>query len=208
LLDATFSVMGHVAMIDGKISSAEKRVVSAIIGDLKLESHRQSSAWRAFNNGANRTFRPESQLTRLKEVARGRPEIIRAFLDMQMRVALAEGGMSGNTRVGLKQIYRQLGISAIEFTQTEAMARMRAGAQRAAAAVGPRDDPLRQACSVLGVDMNAEPDVVKRAYRRLMNRHHPDKIASQDLGEAAMLAAREKTHEIRMAYETVMESRR
>ncbi len=38
--------------------------------------------------------------------------------------------------------------------------------------------------------------------------NHPDKIANQDLGEEAMAAAEHKTHEVRMAYETVMESRR
>jgi len=208
LLDATFSVMGHIAMIAGKISRKEKRVAAAVINDLQLESHRQSTAWRAFETGSRREFKADPQLARLKELAKGRPEILRAFVDMQMRVALADGGMSGNTRVALKQICRQLGISAIEFAQTEAMARMRSGAARARAVVATIDDPVLQACGVLGIEADAEDDVVKQAYRRLMNRHHPDKLAGQDPGEAAMLAAREKTHEIRMAYETVMEARR
>lgn len=208
LLEATFSIMGHIAMADGKVSRAEKRIASTVIRELKLENHRHSSAWRAFDSGAQQHFKPDGQLRRLKELARGKPAIIRAFVDMQMRVALADGGMSGTTRVALKHVCRQLGMSAIEFAQTEAMSRMRSGAARARAAVESMDDPVVNACVVLGVDTNADDAVVKQAYRRLMNRHHPDKIASQDLGDEAMAAAREKTHEVRMAYETVMAARR
>ncbi len=208
LLDASFSLMGHIARVDGRVSAAERQVVGEVISELELESHRKTAAWRAFDTGATREFRAETQLDRLKEISRGKPQLIRALLDMLMRVGLAEGGISGNTRVALKHIGRHLGVSGIEMAQTEAMARMRAGAGRAAEAMKTGDDPVIGAYAVLGIEADAADDAVKRAYRRLMNRHHPDKIAGQDPGEDALRAAREKTHEIRMAYETVMESRR
>ena len=34
-----------------------------------------------------------------------------------------------------------------------------------------------------------------------MNRHHPDKLAADDPGEAALAAAQKKTRDVRNAYE-------
>src|SRR5690606_18653160 len=71
----------------------------------------------------------------------------------------------------------------------------------------PRDR-LADAYKVLGVDSNASTDEVKKAYRRLMSQHHPDKRASKGLPEEMMEIATRKTQEIKTAYEVGMESRR
>lgn len=208
LLEATFSMMGYFAALDGKVSTAEKRVARAILVELDLGNVREREAWRAFDRGAAADFAPERQLRRLVEVTRGRRQLLNAFLDMQLRVALADGGISGNTRVALRRICKTLGFSAVELAQAEAMARLRSGARRAAAAMREPEDPVLAACRVLGVDDDADAATVKRAYRRLMNQHHPDKLVAQNLDEQAMTRARERTHEIRVAYEKVMTARR
>jgi DnaJ like chaperone protein len=41
-----------------------------------------------------------------------------------------------------------------------------------------------------------------------MSQHHPDKLVSKGLPEEMMKVAAQKTHEIRQAYESVMESRK
>lgn len=208
LLEATFTIMGHIATLDGKVSAREKRAAGAIVAELELDTVRSREAWRAFANGAQADFSPDSQLRRLVEVTRGRRQLLNAFLDMQLRIALADGGMSGNTRVALRRICKTLGFSTVELAQAETLARLRSGAQRAAAALREPDDPVVAACRTLGVDDDADAATVKRAYRRLMNQHHPDKLVAQNLDEQAMTRARERTHEIRVAYETVMAARR
>ncbi len=207
LLEATFSIMGHLAMRDGRVSLAEKRAVSQIIGELDLKGIRERNAWQSFELGTAPDFSPDRQLGRLREICHGRRDLLRAFLDMQMRVALAEGGIGGTTRLALKSVCRKLGISPIEFAQTEALARLRAGARKASA-IARDDGPLHQARQVLGIDAGADEAAIKRAYRRLMSRHHPDKLTSQGLSDAAMVQARQRTHEIRMAYETLMQSQK
>jgi DnaJ like chaperone protein len=66
---------------------------------------------------------------------------------------------------------------------------------------------LHEAYAVLGVDRTAGDAEVKKAYRRLMNQHHPDKLVARGLPEEMIDLATEKTQEIKAAYETVMESR-
>ena len=60
---------------------------------------------------------------------------------------------------------------------------------------------------VLGVSKNASDAEVKRAYRRLLSQHHPDKLVSKGLPEEMMKVAAQKTHEIRQAYEQIREAR-
>ena len=57
------------------------------------------------------------------------------------------------------------------------------------------------AYATLGIDPAADNDEIKKAYRRQMNRFHPDKLASEDPDEAALAEAQKKTREIRSAYE-------
>ena len=75
----------------------------------------------------------------------------------------------------------------------------------------PGQDPERlsaeQAYAVLGVSPHEADADVKRAYRRLMNQHHPDKLVAKGLPEEMMRAATEKTQEIKAAYERVKEAR-
>src|SRR6056297_1252784 len=48
---------------------------------------------------------------------------------------------------------------------------------------------------------------VKKAYRRLMSQHHPDKLAARGMPENMRPMAEEKTREIRKAYDLIKEAR-
>ena len=63
------------------------------------------------------------------------------------------------------------------------------------------------AYGVLGIASTATIAEIKKAYRRLMNQHHPDKLASRGLPEGMVKMAKEKTQQIRAAYDLVREAR-
>ncbi|MDT4881854.1 DnaJ-like protein DjlA [compost metagenome] len=64
-----------------------------------------------------------------------------------------------------------------------------------------------QALRVLGVTAASEPAEIKRAYRRLLNQHHPDKLAGSGANASRIAAATEKTREIQAAYAVVRQRR-
>ena len=70
-----------------------------------------------------------------------------------------------------------------------------------------RKDSLQNAYGVLGVSIEAAPPEVKKAYRRLMNQHHPDKLAARGLPESMLKKAKEKTQQITAAYHLIREAR-
>jgi DnaJ like chaperone protein len=48
---------------------------------------------------------------------------------------------------------------------------------------------------------------VKRAYRKQMSRHHPDKLVAKGLPVEMMNVAKQKTQDIQAAYELVKQHR-
>jgi len=65
----------------------------------------------------------------------------------------------------------------------------------------------RAAYKVLGVDASDDKATVKRAYRRLMSQHHPDKLVSKGLPEEMIKLATDKTQHIQKAYELIKETK-
>ena len=81
----------------------------------------------------------------------------------------------------------------------------------AGAATGQRPghqvQSLEDAYKVLGVAPDSDDAQVKKAYRRLMNQHHPDKLVAKGMPEEMVKLATEKTQKIRSAWERVRDHR-
>ena len=66
---------------------------------------------------------------------------------------------------------------------------------------------LSEAYQLLGIDKNADKNATKRAYRKLMSQHHPDKLVAKGLPPEMIKIATEKTQSIKAAYELVKDRR-
>jgi DnaJ like chaperone protein len=94
----------------------------------------------------------------------------------------------------------ELDIGRVEFAQLEAMIRAQKGFKRSPA--GDADATrVRRAYEALGVSPEATNDEVKTAYRRLMNKNHPDKLSGSDPDKEVIAEAVRRTREVRGAYE-------
>lgn len=84
------------------------------------------------------------------------------------------------------------------------------GGARPHAAPPPRPPPPRapepEPHVVLGVPRSASADAIRKAYRELVKKHHPDKVT--DRSAAVRKAAHQRILEIRRAYDALKESRR
>lgn len=206
--ETTFSVMGHVAKADGRVSETEIRMAQAVMNHLRLSPARVEAAMHLFNEGKRPGFPLDETMQRFGRVCRHRRDLVRIFIEIQLQAALADGGVSDAERHVLERVAGYLGIPAWELRQLEALI---IAAQRRHAAGGPATGPARpsldDAYAVLGVARDASDAEVKKAYRRLMSQHHPDKLAANGLPGDMREVAEERTREIRAAYEQVRDAR-
>lgn len=118
-------------------------------------------------------------------------------------------------RAVLYVIAEELGISRAQFDQFLRM--MQGGAQFGGGyqqqsgsgnwQQAQRGPTLEDACNVLGVKPTDDATTIKRAYRKLMSEHHPDKLVAKGLPPEMMEMAKQKAQEIQQAYELIKQQK-
>lgn len=200
----TFRVMGHISKADGRVSEAEIRAAEQIMARMNLSPEQRRAAIGYFREGKAPDFDLDDALDVLRGVIRFQPMLARFFLEVQLEVAFADGRIDEAERALLLRIAERLGLSAEDLRRLESLLR---GERQRAGGRPSAPDALAAAYETLGVSPQASDAEVKRAYRRLMSQHHPDKLASQGLPEEMMRLAKEKTQHIIAAYETIRKAR-
>ncbi|HET7674225.1 MAG TPA: co-chaperone DjlA [Gammaproteobacteria bacterium] len=200
----TFSVMGHIAKADGRVSENEIEAARSVMAQMNLNAAQRDAAIRMFNQGKRGDFPLDAVIAQFRAECRHRVDLFRVFVEIQIHAALADGDIHPAERRILQSICAQLGISAAEFARLEAMARGQPGDTRQRPV---RGGSVAQAYEVLGVSRNAADAEIKKAYRRLLHQNHPDKLVAKGLPEEMMKIAEHKTQQIIAAYETIKQAR-
>ncbi len=205
--ESFFLAMGHLAKADGRVSEEEIQAARSTMHRWRLRPEDVKVAIELFSRGKSADFPLESQMARLATACHGQPQLIRAFLENLLEMPLSSGGIKGSERDVLWRIAASLGVGRAQMAQLEALARARRNFGQQPHPSMSSADELAEAYKALGIELSATDKEVKTAYRRLMNQHHPDKLVSKGLPESMMEAAKERTREIRGAYELIRDHR-
>ena len=197
---ALFQAMGNLAKIDGRVSEDEIRAARMVMHRLGLNPAQVRRAVGWFEVGKQPGF-PLLQKVRELKRAGARTATDRAmFVRLLLEVVLAKDRLKKQERALIWTICTELDVGRVELAQLEAMIRAQKGFKRSPA--GDADAArVRGAYATLGVSADASNDDVKKAYRRLMNKNHPDKISGSNPGKAVIAEAERRTREVRSAYE-------
>ena len=195
----TFELMGHVAKSDGRVSEAEIEAARRLMRQLNLGPNEVNLAIAFFRAGKSPAYNVDLGVERLRDACGMRHDLLRAFLEFQLRAALAGNDLSPPARAILTRVAEGLGLSALDFARLEASLRAR---ERS-----PGFHALADSYAELEVESSASDQDVTLAYRRQMSRHHPDKLVANGLPESMAQVAKEKTQRIQEAYEAIRAAR-
>jgi DnaJ like chaperone protein len=206
----TFELMGHVAKSDGRVTEAEIDAARRLMHELDLGEREISAAIAFFRAGKSAAYDAELGVERLREACGQRYDLLRAFVELQLRAALAGNDLSPPARAILTRVAERLGMSGLEFAYMEASLRARQrtrGASAGSGRHGAGSGSLAECYAELEVDAGITDQEVTKAYRRQMSRHHPDKLVANGLPESMAQMAKEKTQRIQEAYEGIRAAR-
>jgi DnaJ like chaperone protein len=202
----TFYAMGHLAKSDGRVTEAEIQAARLVMQQLRLSASEVQFAIECFSRGKDRNFPLDRSLRELREACEGRPDLLRFFIEIELRAALYGNGLQGPVRQRLTEMAQGLGISGLELARMEAL--IRAYGRRHESGAAPASaERLADAYEVLDVSAQAANAEVTKAYRRQMSRNHPDKLKANGLPESMLEMAKEKTQQIQLAYEAIKVAR-
>jgi DnaJ like chaperone protein len=204
---STFRIMGHVAKADGRVTEREIEAARSVMKDLRLNPAQVQAAIALFTAGKQPDFDLDSELSELRSSCGAHPEILRVFLEIQLRFALAGSDMVGAVRSRVTRVAQGVGVEPPLLARMEAA--LRGGHSRAAGAPGQAgiEERIAAAYRTLEVDADITNEELTKAYRRLMSRHHPDKLKANGLPDSMLEHAKQRTQAIREAYELLRERR-
>ncbi len=225
-MQTTFAVLGHISKAKGRVTENDIQLARQLMANMKLDANNQQLAQKAFNLGKEANFPLRQVMQEFREACGQRRDLLRFFVEVQMQAALQDGNLDGNEQQILFTIAETLGMSRLQFEQMIAMVaaaqRFRSGyyqyEQQDSSQQGQYQGnyggyqrssgpSLKDAYSVLGVSESDDQTTVKRAYRKLMNEHHPDKLVAKGLPPEMMEVAKEKAQQIQAAYDLICKSK-
>ncbi|MGE8387248.1 MAG: TerB family tellurite resistance protein [Pseudomonas sp.] len=192
-----FVLLGRLAKSDGRVAEQHIQQARQEMVRLDLAEAARMRAIAAFNRGKAGKDRLAGHLRRI----RLQPHAAEGTLRACWRMAWADGKAGQHERELLLDWGQKLGLSR---RQVQAMSlEYEPRKMQAASTVMTYAAALR----LLGVEPDTEGDRVKQAYRRLVSRHHPDKLAGSGASEMQVREATERTRELHQAYALIRKRR-
>lgn len=211
----TFTLMGHLAKADGRISEPEIKMAEQQMSRMGISKAHRLEAIELFKQGAEQSFSLDDEMQRCKSVLGRSGNLYKMLLITLVTTAFADNELHASEREVLQQVAAHIGINEMHFEQILQMvaAQQGFGAHQRSSysqsnAFKQKDlDPVTQAYAALGVPASVIDKDLKRAYRKLMSQHHPDKLIAQGMPDDMIEIATEKTQEIQSAYELLQKHR-
>ncbi|WP_263261132.1 TerB family tellurite resistance protein [Pseudomonas sp. RIT-PI-S] len=192
-----FVLLGRLAKADGRVLDSHIAQARGEMTLLGLDEPARQRAIAAFGRGKAGKDSLRGPLRRLHD----QPTTAEGLLRACWRMAWADGRIGPNEQQLLLDWGNWLGWAA---PRVRGLGGEYAPASRTLA--NPTD-AYTKALHLLGVTADSELEQIKRAYRRLLSRHHPDKLQGMGASPAQVRAATERTRELHSAFEVIRRRR-
>lgn len=209
-----FEVLGHLAKSKGRVTDDDIQFATRRLDELGLNGAARQAAMAAYNRGKQADYQVLDRVQVLRHGGIARRDLLNYFLGQVIVAALLDGQLEVAEYEVIRKVATALGVSKLQLDMMLQMTQARfrfeqhqqshgsqAGSSRPSSAT-----QLADAYAVLGVERGASAAEIKRAYRKLMAKHHPDKLAAQGLPEEMRASAQQKAQQIQAAYELIKQA--
>ena len=198
-IEITFHTIGYLAKASGSVKDRDITFAKRYMEEFGYSAREKEMAMAAFRQGRLQTKAPlallqQHQLWLLTALAAKQ-----TMIHVMHQYEQAVGRLNSRQQKAIDQFYYFLGVERQRFYHSYQSAH---GHEARHQQFSGHD-----AYKVLGLDQSASVDEIKRAYRKLMARYHPDRVMSKGLSEAEMQRYTEKAKRVQQAYAALKEQK-
>ncbi|CAA6816433.1 MAG: DnaJ-like protein DjlA [uncultured Sulfurovum sp.] len=203
-LGVFIALVAKVAKADGRVSELEAQLIAIMFDDISKVFIEKDKT----RNILKEIFNEEKEKTdNTKEVAQSLNKLLgrsrlkpKKFVSFLIQLALIDSSISSAEDKVLREIVNELNMTTDEYNQIlNKFNSMRQNKQESMS--------LSEAYKVLGVNEGDDMNTIKKTYRGLVRKYHPDIIKSQDKDDAYMEEATAKTQQLNQAYQLIKKMR-
>lgn len=217
--EALFLLLGHIAKSNGHVSTLDIKCATEIMQKMRLNTKQKKLAQKLFNQGKEKSFNLYSNLNKLQKAIKDKPNLIRLFIDTQYTFIKQTGltiekiDILNNilASLGMAPIQRQDGFAnEFDWYNTRKRTYENYNYQKQSSNTYNRTwqtSSIEDNYAILGLNSSATKEQVKRAYRKLISKNHPDKLIAKGASEKEIKAANEKTSLLSQAFDQICKSR-
>ncbi len=194
------ALVAKVAKADGRVQELEAQLIKMMFDDItKVFDEKQKARdimKEIFNEEKQKSDNTKNIASELNNLIGKSILKRRQFVGFLIQLAFIDSGISEEEDKVLRVIVSELNISEEQYKQfiNNFENKMKNNNQTMSE---------KEAYEILGVQQTDDMDTIKKAYRNLIRKYHPDIISSQDKDESYMEEATAKTQQINQAYQII-----
>ncbi len=205
--ETTFLLLGYLAKADGRVSKQEIAHTEQIFNQMGLSAQQRERAIELFRQGSAGDFQVEPAVAAFVQTCGSQRQLQQTMLLFLISLALADQKIEPAEHAALARIATLMGLGVAQLEQLLRMAQAQDHFHGQGGFAAQPGTSLEDAYAALGVDSSVTDKELKRAYRKLMSEHHPDKLIAKGVPEDMVKLATERSQEIQAANEMIRKHR-